>query len=152
MLKPASFLLELFLSFPSFRLERSSISWDQKDRKSTKLQSLSYVFSVLGCSFHWEVENLRAQQQPLLRSRHQPGQCVGHQEASVHASCCHAPGLECKIKEHGIAGPAEQVKELGMAGYLGLVCVCGGGCCPVLKGPHGSGEELDGFYCCRHSM
>lgn len=77
---------------------------------------------LTGCSFHWEVEDLRAQQQPLLRSRHQPGQCVGHQEASVHASCCHAPGLECKIKEHGIPGPAEQVTVACEAGWTLTGC------------------------------
>lgn len=94
----------------------------------------SCMFSVLGCSFHWEVEDLSVQQQPVLRSRRQPGQCVGHQAASVHASCCHAPGLECKIKEHGISGPAEQVKKLGWLGTLVLW-----GCCPVLRGPEVSG-------------
>lgn len=96
------------------------------------------MFSVLGCGFHWEVEGLSIQRQPVLRSRRQPGQCVGHQAASVYASCCHVPGLECKIKEHGISGPAEQVKELGMAGYLGLVggggvaALCGGA--PMCQG------------------
>lgn len=90
------------------------------------------MFSVLGCSFHWEVEDLSAQRQPALRSIRQPGQCIGHQAASVYASCCHAPGLECKIKEHGISGPSEQVKELGMVGYLGLVCV--GGVLPCIEG------------------
>lgn len=79
------------------------------------------MFSVLGCSLHWEVEDLSVQRQPALRSRRQPGQCVGHLAASVYASCCHAPGLECKIKEHGVSGPAEQVKELGVAGYLDFV-------------------------------
>lgn len=59
--------------------------------------------------------------QLVRRARHQSGKHTGHREASVHAACCHAPGLECKIKEHGISGPAEQVKGLRMAGSLGLV-------------------------------
>lgn len=98
-----------------------AFGWGQKDRRSTKPQCLSWTPSVLGCSFHWEVEDAGILRQAVLRSRHRPGQCVGHQEASVHASCCHAPGLECKIKEHGISGPAEQVKGLAVTGYLGLV-------------------------------
>jgi hypothetical protein len=98
------------------------------------------MFSVLGCSFHWEVEDLSVRRQPALRSRRQPGQCVGHQAASVYASCCHAPGLECKIKEHGISGPSEQVKELGVVGYVGLVCVCV--CCPVLRGSMCQGSRM----------
>ncbi|XP_004371755.1 proprotein convertase subtilisin/kexin type 9 [Trichechus manatus latirostris] len=64
---------------------------------------------LTGCSSHWEAEDLGTQRQPVLRPRGQPGQCVGHQGASVHASCCHAPGLECKVKEHGVLGPAEKV-------------------------------------------
>ncbi|KAM9242988.1 proprotein convertase subtilisin/kexin type 9 isoform 8-T8 [Dugong dugon] len=64
---------------------------------------------VAGCSSHWEAEDLGTHRQPMLRPRGQPGQCVGHQGASVHASCCHAPGLECKVKEHGVPGPAEKV-------------------------------------------
>ncbi|KAM9242987.1 proprotein convertase subtilisin/kexin type 9 isoform 7-T7 [Dugong dugon] len=64
---------------------------------------------LTGCSSHWEAEDLGTHRQPMLRPRGQPGQCVGHQGASVHASCCHAPGLECKVKEHGVPGPAEKV-------------------------------------------
>ncbi|GAB1288694.1 Proprotein convertase subtilisin/kexin type 9 [Apodemus speciosus] len=77
---------------------------------------------LTGCSFRWEVEDLSVQRQPVLRSRRQPGQCVGHQAASVHASCCHAPGLECKIKEHGISGPAEQVTVACEAGWTLTGC------------------------------
>nr|XP_010589541.1 proprotein convertase subtilisin/kexin type 9 isoform X1 [Loxodonta africana] len=64
---------------------------------------------LTGCSSHWETEDLGTHRRPVLRPRGQPGQCVGHQEASVHASCCHAPGLECKVKEHGVPGLAEKV-------------------------------------------
>ncbi|XP_049992045.1 proprotein convertase subtilisin/kexin type 9 isoform X1 [Alexandromys fortis] len=77
---------------------------------------------LTGCSFHWEVEDTGVLRQAVLRSRHRPGQCVGHQEASVHASCCHAPGLECKIKEHGISGPAEQVTVACEAGWTLTGC------------------------------
>lgn len=80
------------------------------------------MFSVLGCSFHWEVEDLSVRRQPALRSRRQPGQCVGHQAASVYASCCHAPGLECKIKEHGISGSSEQVTVACEAGWTLTGC------------------------------
>nr|XP_033722024.1 proprotein convertase subtilisin/kexin type 9 isoform X3 [Tursiops truncatus] len=64
---------------------------------------------LTGCSSHWEVEDLGTPRRPVLRPRGQPDQCVGHKEASIHASCCHAPGLECKVREHGIPGPAEKV-------------------------------------------
>ncbi|XP_034358880.1 proprotein convertase subtilisin/kexin type 9 isoform X1 [Arvicanthis niloticus] len=77
---------------------------------------------LTGCSLHWEVEDLSVQRQPALRSRRQPGQCVGHLAASVYASCCHAPGLECKIKEHGVSGPAEQVTVACEAGWTLTGC------------------------------
>ncbi|XP_028743857.1 proprotein convertase subtilisin/kexin type 9 isoform X2 [Peromyscus leucopus] len=77
---------------------------------------------LTGCSFHWEVEDIGVQRPALLRPRHQPGQCVGHREASVHASCCHAPGLECKIKEHGVSGPTEQVTVACEAGWTLTGC------------------------------
>ncbi|XP_029419328.1 proprotein convertase subtilisin/kexin type 9 isoform X2 [Nannospalax galili] len=74
---------------------------------------------LTGCSSHWEVEDLDAYRQPALRPRGQLSQCVGHKEANIHASCCHAPGLECKVKEHGISGPVEQGLPVAPAG-LGL--------------------------------
>ncbi|XP_062961659.1 proprotein convertase subtilisin/kexin type 9 isoform X4 [Cynocephalus volans] len=64
---------------------------------------------LTGCSSHWEVEDIGTHRWPMPRRRGQPEWCVGHKEASVHASCCHAPGLECKVKEHGILDPGEQV-------------------------------------------
>lgn len=64
---------------------------------------------LTGCSSHWEVEDSGPRRRPVPRPQGQPDQCVGHEKASVHASCCHAPGLECKVREHGIPGPAEKV-------------------------------------------
>uniref|UniRef100_A0A8C3WY28 Proprotein convertase subtilisin/kexin type 9 n=1 Tax=Catagonus wagneri TaxID=51154 RepID=A0A8C3WY28_9CETA len=64
---------------------------------------------LTGCSSHWQVEDPGTPRWPVLRPQGQPDQCVGHEKASVHASCCHAPGLECKVREHGIPGPAEKV-------------------------------------------
>lgn len=64
---------------------------------------------LTGCSSHWEVSDIGTHRRPGLKPGGHPDQCVGHKEASVHASCCHAPGLECKVKEHGGPGPAEQV-------------------------------------------
>uniref|UniRef100_H0VTV9 Proprotein convertase subtilisin/kexin type 9 n=1 Tax=Cavia porcellus TaxID=10141 RepID=H0VTV9_CAVPO len=63
---------------------------------------------LTGCSAHWEAEDFRARGWPMLRPGG-PSQCVGHSKASVHASCCSAPGLECRIREHGVPWPAEQV-------------------------------------------
>ncbi|XP_004642652.1 proprotein convertase subtilisin/kexin type 9 [Octodon degus] len=63
---------------------------------------------LTGCSAHWEAEDFGAHGWPVVRPG-RPGQCVGPKEASVHASCCQASGLECRVKEHGVPQPVEQV-------------------------------------------
>ncbi|XP_065732074.1 proprotein convertase subtilisin/kexin type 9 isoform X6 [Phocoena phocoena] len=87
---------------------------------------------VAGCSSHWEVEDLGTPSRPVLRPRGQPDQCVGHKEASIHASCCHAPGLECKVREHGILGPAEKVTVACEGGWTLTSCGTLPGACPAL--------------------
>lgn len=78
---------------------------------------------LTGCSSHWEAEGLGTHSQPAPRPQGQRAQCVGHREASIHASCCHAPGLECKVKEkHGIPGPAEQVSVACEEGWTLTGC------------------------------
>ncbi|KAG8518920.1 Proprotein convertase subtilisin/kexin type 9, partial [Galemys pyrenaicus] len=75
---------------------------------------------LTGCSSHWEVEDLGIPRQPGPRP--QPDRCVGHEEASVHASCCHAPGLECRVREHGLTGPAEKVAVACEEGWTLTSC------------------------------
>ncbi|KAF5923120.1 hypothetical protein HPG69_012209 [Diceros bicornis minor] len=87
-------------------------------------QHLSWPSPTPGCSSHWEAENLGISRRPVPRPRGQPDQCVGRKEASVHASCCRAPGLECQVREHGTPGPAEQVKRGVGAGRGGLCLSC----------------------------
>ncbi|XP_036718275.1 proprotein convertase subtilisin/kexin type 9 [Balaenoptera musculus] len=87
---------------------------------------------LTGCSSHWEVEDLGTPRRPVLRPRGQPDQCVGHKEASIHASCCHAPGLECKVREHGIPGPAEKVTVACEGGWTLTGCGTLPGACPTL--------------------
>uniref|UniRef100_A0A8C0XCE6 Proprotein convertase subtilisin/kexin type 9 n=1 Tax=Castor canadensis TaxID=51338 RepID=A0A8C0XCE6_CASCN len=77
---------------------------------------------LTGCSSHWESEDLGTYHQTMLRPGGQPSKCVGHKEASVHASCCHAPGLECTVKEHGVPGPVEQVTVACEAGWTLTGC------------------------------
>lgn len=78
---------------------------------------------LTGCSSHWEAESLGTHRQPAPRPQGQHAQCVGHREASIHASCCHAPGLVCKVKEkHGIPGPAEQVSVACEEGWTLTGC------------------------------
>ncbi|XP_026964212.1 proprotein convertase subtilisin/kexin type 9 isoform X3 [Sagmatias obliquidens] len=87
---------------------------------------------LTGCSSHWEVEDPGTPRRPVLRPRGQPDQCVGHKEASIHASCCHAPGLECKVREHGIPGPAEKVTVACEGGWTLTSCGTLPGAWPAL--------------------
>lgn len=125
LLRPASLIFfELFLGFlaPASHLKERRSDGDGHWRRSIPaFHYLSWPSSDPGCSSHWEVEDLGTHRPPVLRPRGQPNQCVGHREASIHASCCHAPGLECKVKEHGIPAPQEQVRRPVRTGGWGAV-------------------------------
>ncbi|KAM6172473.1 proprotein convertase subtilisin/kexin type 9 [Erethizon dorsatum] len=63
---------------------------------------------LTGCSTHWEAEDFGAHRWSVPRSG-EPSQCVGRRAASVHASCCRAPGLECRVRERAVPQPMKQV-------------------------------------------
>ncbi|XP_071473985.1 proprotein convertase subtilisin/kexin type 9 isoform X6 [Marmota flaviventris] len=87
---------------------------------------------VAGCSSHWEISDIGTHRRPGQRPGGQSDQCVGHKEASVHASCCRAPGLECKVKDHGVPGPAEQVTVACEEGWTLTGCNALPGASPIL--------------------
>ncbi|XP_012877665.1 PREDICTED: proprotein convertase subtilisin/kexin type 9-like [Dipodomys ordii] len=77
---------------------------------------------LTGCSSHWEVENLGDYPHTSKQQGDQPRQCVGHKEASVHASCCHAPGLQCTTKKYSPPSPLEKVTVSCDAGWTLTSC------------------------------
>uniref|UniRef100_I3M601 Proprotein convertase subtilisin/kexin type 9 n=1 Tax=Ictidomys tridecemlineatus TaxID=43179 RepID=I3M601_ICTTR len=87
---------------------------------------------LTGCSSHWEISDIGTHRRPGQRPGGQSDQCVGHKEASVHASCCRAPGLECKVKDHGVLGPAEQVTVACEEGWTLTGCNALPGASPIL--------------------
>ncbi|XP_015340430.1 proprotein convertase subtilisin/kexin type 9 [Marmota marmota marmota] len=87
---------------------------------------------LTGCSSHWEISDIGTHRRPGQRPGGQSDQCVGHKEASVHASCCRAPGLECKVKDHGVPGPAEQVTVACEEGWTLTGCNALPGASPIL--------------------
>ncbi|XP_036614107.1 proprotein convertase subtilisin/kexin type 9 [Trichosurus vulpecula] len=64
---------------------------------------------VTGCTAHSQREEFGDQVKPIMKSQHGHSQCVSRGEMSLHASCCHAPDLECRVKEHEPKGPEEKV-------------------------------------------
>ncbi|KAJ6662567.1 hypothetical protein lerEdw1_011704 [Lerista edwardsae] len=54
---------------------------------------------VAGCSSHALTGDFSDNVRPVLRTNSSHDQCVGQADATVHASCCHAPSIECKVQE-----------------------------------------------------
>ncbi|XP_042555271.1 proprotein convertase subtilisin/kexin type 9-like [Dipodomys spectabilis] len=78
---------------------------------------------LTGCSSHWEVENLGVFPHTTpKRGTNLPRRCAGHKEASVHASCCHAPGLQCTTKKYRPLSPLEKVTVSCDAGWTLTSC------------------------------
>ncbi|XP_069843722.1 proprotein convertase subtilisin/kexin type 9-like [Dipodomys merriami] len=78
---------------------------------------------LTGCSSHWEVENLGVFPHTTpKRGTNLPRRCAGHKEASVHASCCHAPGLQCTRKKYRPLSPLEKVTVSCDAGWTLTSC------------------------------
>ncbi|XP_014454112.3 proprotein convertase subtilisin/kexin type 9 [Alligator mississippiensis] len=64
---------------------------------------------LTGCSSHSPSGEFRDNVRPILRTENGHDHCVGRSDLVSHASCCHAPGLECKVKEYSPTGFTEQV-------------------------------------------
>ncbi|XP_048208087.1 proprotein convertase subtilisin/kexin type 9-like [Perognathus longimembris pacificus] len=78
---------------------------------------------LTGCSSHWGTENLGVYRNTTQNQvSNQPRRCTGHKEASVHASCCHAPGLQCKTKKYRPLNPLEKVTVTCDAGWTLTSC------------------------------
>uniref|UniRef100_A0A6I8N7P4 Proprotein convertase subtilisin/kexin type 9 n=1 Tax=Ornithorhynchus anatinus TaxID=9258 RepID=A0A6I8N7P4_ORNAN len=62
-------------------------------------------FVLTGCSSRSAAEGSAVPARPVWRPTAGPSGCAGPNGAEIRASCCHAPGLECRVKEHTAAGP-----------------------------------------------
>uniref|UniRef100_H3AN22 Proprotein convertase subtilisin/kexin type 9 n=1 Tax=Latimeria chalumnae TaxID=7897 RepID=H3AN22_LATCH len=67
------------------------------------------LFCLVGCSVHTVSGQLMDDMRPLLATQDKPGACVGRTGLMLYASCCHAPSIECRVKEHGPVGFVEKV-------------------------------------------
>ncbi|XP_061489134.1 proprotein convertase subtilisin/kexin type 9 isoform X2 [Rhineura floridana] len=71
--------------------------------EGTALQSVSCTKGshvLTGCSSHSLAGDFSDNIRPVLRAGNNHDECVGQADTTVHASCCHAPSLECKVQEH----------------------------------------------------
>lgn len=55
---------------------------------------------LAGCSSYSLDQDFSENIRPVLRTESNHDQCIGQADATVHASCCHAPSLECKVQEY----------------------------------------------------
>ncbi|XP_056670573.1 proprotein convertase subtilisin/kexin type 9 [Monodelphis domestica] len=86
---------------------------------------------VTGCMSHSQMEEFGDQVKPIMRSQRGHSQCVSRREMNLHASCCHALDLECRVKE--------QVKKEDHLEKVTVACEEGWtltGCSAYSPGPH----------------
>ncbi|KAH0618577.1 hypothetical protein JD844_017925 [Phrynosoma platyrhinos] len=55
---------------------------------------------LAGCSSHSLAGDFSGNIRPVLKTENNFDRCIGQPGAAVHASCCHAPSLECKVQEY----------------------------------------------------
>ncbi|KAG8132454.1 hypothetical protein E2320_010306 [Naja naja] len=67
--------------------------------EGTAMKSVSCIkdsYVLTGCSTH----SLAGDLSGGIKADSSRAHCVGQGEATVHASCCHAPSLECRVQGH----------------------------------------------------
>ncbi|XP_050757102.1 proprotein convertase subtilisin/kexin type 9 [Gymnogyps californianus] len=64
---------------------------------------------LTGCSFHSPTVVLGDGGRPVPGPGSGPSHCAGRTEVMVHALCCPAASLECRVKEHTSSGSVEKV-------------------------------------------
>ncbi|XP_060629552.2 proprotein convertase subtilisin/kexin type 9 [Anolis sagrei] len=64
---------------------------------------------LTGCSSHSVGEDFSGNIRPVLKTEGNYDQCIGQSGTAVHASCCHAPSLECKVQEYS---PLEHIAKV----------------------------------------
>ncbi|XP_066481739.1 proprotein convertase subtilisin/kexin type 9 [Tiliqua scincoides] len=74
-----------------------SLSIEGTPMQSVTCPKDSHVLT--GCSSHALTGDFSDNIRPVLRTNSSHDQCVGQADATVHASCCHAPSIECKVQE-----------------------------------------------------
>ncbi|XP_048208083.1 proprotein convertase subtilisin/kexin type 9-like [Perognathus longimembris pacificus] len=78
---------------------------------------------LTGCSSDWGIENPGVYRNTTQnQGSNQPRRCAGHVNASVHASCCHAPGLQCKMQKFKAVRPMEKITVTCEAGWTLTSC------------------------------
>ncbi|XP_030062252.1 proprotein convertase subtilisin/kexin type 9 [Microcaecilia unicolor] len=78
---------------------------------------------LTGCSSHSLSGHFSDNVRPVLRKQDMwDTSCIGKTDVTTHASCCHAPGLECKVKEYSPGGFTEKVTVSCDAGWTLTGC------------------------------
>ncbi|XP_026562941.1 proprotein convertase subtilisin/kexin type 9 [Pseudonaja textilis] len=71
--------------------------------EGTAMKSVSCIedsYVLTGCSTHSLAGDLSGGIKTVHQADSSRAHCVGQGEATVHASCCHAPSLECRVQGH----------------------------------------------------
>ncbi|XP_062994521.1 proprotein convertase subtilisin/kexin type 9 [Elgaria multicarinata webbii] len=71
--------------------------------EGSAMQSVSCIKDthvLTGCGSHSVSGDFSGNIRPVLGAESSRDHCVGQAGATVHAFCCHAPSIECKVQEH----------------------------------------------------
>ncbi|XP_033007917.1 proprotein convertase subtilisin/kexin type 9 [Lacerta agilis] len=134
--------------------------------EGTALQSVSCTKDghvLTGCSSHSLAGDFSDSIRPELGTENRRDQCVGQAGATVHASCCHAPSLECKVQEYSSLEYAAKVLVTCDDGWTLTGCSAQShgpntlgaysvdNTCVVLSSPRGKGTAALAI-CCRKRL
>nr|XP_056701215.1 proprotein convertase subtilisin/kexin type 9 [Euleptes europaea] len=115
---------------------------------------------LTGCSSYSLDHDFSEKVRPVLRTESNHDQCIGQADAIVHASCCHAPSLECKVQEYSPVDYTTKVMVTCDDGWTLTGCnayshgpntfgaYSTDNTCIVMSSPHGKGTVAVGI-CCR---
>ncbi|XP_039591115.1 proprotein convertase subtilisin/kexin type 9 [Polypterus senegalus] len=89
-------------------LTHSSVGTKTKaDKRAVGCLKEDHVLT--GCGSRSTAGRLSDSMKPQRAHNDKPWECSGREGTDVHATCCHAPSLECKVKENGSIGFTEKV-------------------------------------------
>ncbi|XP_069498217.1 proprotein convertase subtilisin/kexin type 9 [Ambystoma mexicanum] len=77
---------------------------------------------LTGCSSHSLSAPFTDNVRPVVGGKDEKDVCGGRSEVTSHASCCHAPSIECNVKEHSPVGFTEKVTVSCDGGWILTGC------------------------------
>ncbi|XP_054836732.1 proprotein convertase subtilisin/kexin type 9 [Eublepharis macularius] len=119
---------------------------------------------LTGCSSYSLDQDFSETIRPVLRTDSNYDQCISQADVTVHASCCHAPSLECKVQEYSPVAYTAKVMVTCDDGWMLTGCSAYShgpntfgvysrdNTCIVMSSPNGKGAIAIGICCRRRRL